>query len=396
MRKEISRGSKVRLLLLNYEFPPMGGGASNATYNIALELVKLGHSVDVLTSRFGDQPSEEIIQGIKVYRVTSWRHSIHNCGLRGAFSYVFFAFFRLRSLLKNNQYDLLHYFFGLPTGLLSLYSHGFKRKPFILSLRGSDVPGYDTTSLKLRLLHGLLKPVTVRIWKSAERLVTVSHGLREMALQTLPGHPIRVIYNGIDTDIFKPAPHINDTSNGHLRLLCVSRLIDRKGLDYLFQALAEMNDPRIRLDIVGTGGSEQRLKANIRELGLENQVQFCGYKTAMEVAEHYRQADIFILPSLSESQGMVLLEAMSSGLPIIASHVGGIPEVVTNEENGLLIPPAKVNAIVEAVHRLANDSPLRSKISQNNPAKIQEQFTWKKIALYYQTVYHEALNPEPS
>ncbi|MBI3595922.1 MAG: glycosyltransferase [Nitrospirae bacterium] len=386
----------MRLLLLNYEFPPMGGGASNATFNIALELVKLGHSVDVLTSRFGDQPSEEIIQGIKVYRVTSWRHSIHNCGLRGAISYVFFAFFSLRGLLKKNRYDLLHYFFGLPTGLLSLYSHGIKNQPYILSLRGSDVPGYDTTSLKLRILHWLLKPITVRIWKKAERLVTVSHGLREMALQTLPGQPIRVIYNGIDTDLFKPAPHLNDTSNGHMRLLCVSRLIDRKGLDYLFQAVAEINDPRIRLDIVGTGGSEQRLKAKIRELGLETQVRFCGYKTALEVAEHYHQADIFILPSLSESQGMVLLEAMSCGLPIIASHVGGIPEVVADGENGILIPPAKVNAIIEAIHRLTNDSLLRSRISQNNPTKIKEQFTWIKIALNYQAIYNEALKREPS
>lgn len=386
----------MRLLLLNYEFPPMGGGASNATFNIALELVKLGHSVDVLTSRFGDQPSEEILQGIRVYRVTSWRHSIHNCGLRGAFSYVFFAFFRLRGLLKKNRYDLLHYFFSLPTGLLSLYSHGIKNQPYILSLRGSDVPGYDTTTLKLRFLHGLLKPITVRIWKKAEQVVTVSHGLREMALQTWPGQPIRVIYNGIDTELFKPAPHYNESSNGHLRLLCVSRLIDRKGLDYLFQAVAEMNDPRLRLDIVGTGGSEQRLKAKIQDLGLETQVHFWGYKTALEVAERYRQADIFILPSLSESQGMVLLEAMSSGLPIIASHVGGIPEVVSDGENGILISPANVDAIVGAIRRLSNDSPLRSRISKNNPIKIKEQFTWKKIALNYQAIYHEALKPQPS
>lgn len=386
----------MRLLLLNYEFPPMGGGASNATYNIALELVRLGHSVDVLTSRFGDQPSEETLQGIKVYRVTSWRHSIHNCGLRGAFSYVFFAFFRLRGMLKKNRYDLLHYFFGLPTGLLSLYSHAVKNQPYILSLRGSDVPGYDTTSLKLRLLHRLLKPITVRIWKKAERVVANSHGLREMALQTLPGHPIRVIYNGIDTDLFKPGPHLNNPSNGHMRLMCVSRLIDRKGLDYLFQALAEMNDPRVRLDIVGTGGREQRLKAKIRELGLETQVRFSGYKSALEVAEHYHQADIFILPSLSESLAMVLLEAMSCGLPIIASDVGGIPEVVADGENGLLIPPGNVNAIIEAIHRLTNDSLLRSRISQNNPIKIQEQFTWKKIALNYQAIYNESLYRKPS
>jgi glycosyltransferase involved in cell wall biosynthesis len=374
----------------------MGGGASSATYNLALELVKLGHSVDVLTSRFGDQPSEEIINGIKVYRVTSWRHGIHNCGLRGAISYVVFAFFSLRGLLKKNRYDLLHYFFGLPTGLLSLYSHGVKNQPYILSLRGSDVPGFDATSLKLRFLHWLLKPITVRIWKKAERLVAVSHGLREMAQRTLPGRPIGVVHNGIDTDIFKPVPNHNDHSNGSVRLLCVSRLIERKGLDYLFQAMAEMNDPRIRVDIVGTGSSEQRLKSKVRGLGLETQVHFWGYKTAFELVDLYNQADIFILPSLSEGLAMVLLEAMSCGLPIIATNVGGIPEVVADGENGILIPPGKVNAIIQAIHRLVRDSVLRSRISRNNPSKIREQFTWTKGALGYQAMYDQVLKHERS
>ena len=369
----------------------MGGGAGNATFNIARELVKLGHSVDVLTSRYRDQLGEEVIEGIKVYRVTSWRHGIHDCGLSGALSYVFFAFFKLRKLHHNNHYDLLHYFFSLPTGLLSLYSHGICGRPYILSLRGSDVPGYDTSSLKLNVLHRLLKPITRRIWRKAEKVVALSHVFRELALQTLPSQPIHVIYNGIDTEIFKlGAARQEDLKNG-FRLLCVSRLIERKGMDYLFQAVAAIKDLKIQVGLVGTGSHEQKLKRKAKELGIEGRVHFYGYKPPHELARLYNQADIFVLPSLSESFGMVLLEAMSCGLPIIASQVGGIPEIVESGKNGILVSSGSAAEIEKAVRCLLDDPLLRSRLSQNNISKIRSQFTWDKIAVQYQSVYHEAL-----
>jgi glycosyltransferase involved in cell wall biosynthesis len=385
-------GSEVRLLLLNYEFPPMGGGASNATYNIALQLVKRGHSVDVLTSRFGNQPSEETINGVKVYRVTSWRSSIHECGLLGASSYVLFAFFKLRTLLQANPYQILHYFFGLPTGVLSFYSHSIKRKPYVLSLRGSDVPGYDTYSLKLRVWHWILKPVTRRIWREANAVVAVSEGLRQLALKTTPSIPISVIYNGINNEVFKPNRLSATNSRRTIRLLTVSRLINRKGLEYLFNAVTAIKRHPIQLDIVGTGSSEKRLRDMVVELGLENIVRFHGYQPPAELARLYNEADIFVLPSLSESLGLVFLEAMGCGLPIIATHVGGIPEIVKNNENGILVDAANANQIAKAITTLIYDRPLRKRLAQNNASKIRKQFTWDRIAQSYEAVYVETLS----
>ncbi|VAW33849.1 hypothetical protein MNBD_DELTA03-1713, partial [hydrothermal vent metagenome] len=119
----------MKILLLNYEFPPMGGGAGNATYNIARELAKLGHHVDVLTSKIKPQKERETIAGFNVYRVSSWRKGIHDCGIRGAYSFLFFAGFKLQQLIRSNQYDILHYFFSLPTGLLSLFPGPHRRLP---------------------------------------------------------------------------------------------------------------------------------------------------------------------------------------------------------------------------------------------------------------------------
>jgi glycosyltransferase involved in cell wall biosynthesis len=111
----------LRLLLLNYEFPPSGGGAGRATYFMARELVRKGHEVDVLTSRAASDLSLETLEGVTVHRVRSSRRSIHDAGLLGTVVFLFFALFRLRTLLKQKPYQCAHFYFALPTGLLALY-----------------------------------------------------------------------------------------------------------------------------------------------------------------------------------------------------------------------------------------------------------------------------------
>jgi UDP-N-acetylglucosamine:LPS N-acetylglucosamine transferase len=110
----------MRVLIANYEFPPVGGGASKVSYELAKKLVDKGHHVVVLTSRFGNLPRLHKQDGIIIHRVWSWRKGIHDSGLRGAFTYLLAALPVLRRILKEEQIDVVHYFFGLPTGLLSL------------------------------------------------------------------------------------------------------------------------------------------------------------------------------------------------------------------------------------------------------------------------------------
>jgi glycosyltransferase involved in cell wall biosynthesis len=143
----------MRVLIANYEFPPVGGGASKVSYELAKKLVEKGHDVVVLTSRYGNLDRFEKRDGIMIHRVWSWRKGIHDSGLRGAFTYLISALPVLRRILKTEPIDVVHYFFGLPTGLLSVYSHGIAKKPYIISLRGSDVPLYDRDSSKLMMLH---------------------------------------------------------------------------------------------------------------------------------------------------------------------------------------------------------------------------------------------------
>ena len=378
----------LRLLLLNYEFPPIGGGAGSATYYMARDLYNRGHQVDVLTSQYIGCKSYENVDGVRVFRVPSYRVGIHDAGVRGAASFLFYARIKLAQLIRENNYDLLHYYFGLPTGLLASYSYGKCGIPYIVSLRGSDVPGYDNDSAPR--IHSLLGPVRQWIWNNAAAVIANSSSLRDIALTTDPTCEIGVIHNGVCTQRFKPNQYRYRTE-GPLRVLCVSRLVRRKGLDTLIRAIAELRDTNVVLELVGEGRIESELRELVQSLGIQENVKFCGFVTQSDLPEYHRRADIFVLPSLSESCAMALLEAMSSGLPVIASNAGGNTEIVRHNQNGLLFNPGSITGLTAALRELATSPDLRAKFSRNNPKKILSQHAWAEISRQYEDLYLQSM-----
>lgn len=377
-------------MCLNYEYPPMGGGAGNATRHTAIELSRRGHTVHVLTSRLPQQPDVETEGKLVVYRVFSHRQSIHQAGLLGGLTYLFGAFARLRRLSHSEDYDVFHFYFGLPTGLLALYVRLVLKKPYIIALRGSDVPGYDNTRHYLRYLHGFLNPLTRYIWKGASAVTALSQHLKALANTAVPNVDIAVINNGVNTELFPSLPK-KTTSVGPVRLLCVCRLIRRKGLEYLLTAMCHLKKQGVTLQIVGTGERAAQIQELVRSLDLEDHVDLVGYVPRERLVDYYNRADIFVLPSLSESFGQVLLEAMSSGLPVIASKVGGIPETIHEGKGGLLTEPANSEAIVGAVLSLARQPKLRDAMAEYNRRQVDAYYGWAAVAEQYEQLYRDCL-----
>ena len=375
----------MKILLINYEFPPMGGGAGRATYNLAEELVNLGHTVDVITSKIKGEADEQRIEGFTVFRVPSWRKGIHDCGLRGALTFVFFAAFRLRQLVKENNYDVLHYFFGLPTGFLSLLPGKHQSIPYIVSLRGSDVPHYDIYNTRLQWAHALLKPVTRRIWKRAKKVVAVTDSLKETAHETARDQEIIVVPNGVDTDLFKPKETFEE-SDEVFKLICVTRLIERKGVEHLLEALAELKDKTIALSIFGTGSHENFLKNLCSNLLLNDQVIFYGYCPWEELPRYFAINHAFVLPSLAEAFGNAFAEAMACGLPVIGGNSGGIRDLV-QKGSGILVEPGNVEEIKQAIITLKNSKQLRGKMGRINRQRIQEEYSWPRVAERFVRIY---------
>lgn len=380
----------MRVLLLNYEFPPVGGGAGYATAKIAAGLVDQGVEAEILTSRINGEDDGSLVEGVPVHRVTSWRVDIHDCGLRGAYTYVLAAALKRHKLHAQRHYDLEHYFFSLPTGLLSLLPTAHEDIPYIVSLRGSDVPGYDPLNTRLERLHGLLKPVTRRIWRDAGKVVALSDALAATAHQTSPDIDIDVIPNGIDTEQFSP-PAVRSGSEP-VRLITVARLLERKGIHTILQACAKPSRLPVQLQIVGTGPYDSTLRQMVDDLDLSDRVQFLGFVPNEDLPKYYRDADIFVLPSAIESFGLVFAEAMACGLPIAASNVGGIPETVRDGVDGLLCPPNDPMALRENIITLMSDFETREEISQTQRERVLRHYPWEHIAERYAELYRAVLD----
>jgi glycosyltransferase involved in cell wall biosynthesis len=167
----------------------------------------------------------------------------------------------------------------------------------------------------------------------------------------------------------------------------VARLIERKGLGDLIRAFALLERGRFELEIVGGGSDERALRQLASALGVAGEVRFLGPQPRAEVARRYREADLFTLPSSAEAFGNVFAEALASGLPIVSSPIGGIPDLVEHGTNGLLVTPGDVNGLAAAIRYLAEDPELRLAMAQRNRAKAEATLEWSRVTHRYLSTY---------
>jgi glycosyltransferase involved in cell wall biosynthesis len=390
----------LRVLLLNYEYPPLGGGAGIASASLARRLVARGAIVDVVTSRphgerdehvFDGQPCTIAAPNLTLYRVWSRRRGVHQAGFFGAGSYLLSAVPVARRLLRRHQYDVVHIFFSLPTGaLIPVLPLG--STPLVVSLRGSDVPGYDERNPRLVVAHRLLLPLTKWIWRRASRVVPVCESLGELACATSPSLRYTVIGNGVDLDLFRPLPATPALGDTPVHCLAVTRLIERKGVGDLLRAWAMLERGRFALEIAGGGPDEQRLRALATELGISREITFAGALSREEVARRCQHADLFVLTPHEEAFGNVFAEALAAGLPIVASDVGAIPDLVQTGENGILVPPGDSAAIARALRELGDDPERRACMAVRNRARAETMLSWETAASAYLSLYAELVD----
>ena len=384
----------MRVLLLNYEYPPFGGGAGVATEALARGLARRGMMVEVITA--GEEAAEhsELLwdgaaenEGLlTVHRVAVKRVGVHQAGMRAALGYLRGALPLVRRRLRERPYDVVHFFFSLPTAaMLPFLDLG--DTPVVVSLRGSDVPGYDPHQRGLERAHRVLRPLTRWIWRRATRVVAVCESLGRQAQQTLPGLAYSVIQNGVDLGRFHPRASGRAAPNPRIRCLAVSRLVERKGLDDLIRAFTKLERGRYELEIVGGGADEQPLRALTADLGLEDLVHFAGPLDRVRTAARYRDADIFTLPSWEEAFGNAFAEALASGLPVVGTNVGGIPELVEHGRNGVLVPPRDATTLAAAIRFLGERPRLRAEMGRRNRAHAEANLSWERMTTRYLATY---------
>ena len=374
--------------MLNYEFPPIGGGAANA--HLALLKQYAGNSdlrIDVLTSApkpgfFKDKFSENIT----IYKVGLHKKDLHFWRKVEVIEWLVKAQFHYRKLLRENDYDLVHAFFGFPTAYLCYRSAD--KLPYIISLRGSDVPGRHA---RLQLDYKILGPVFAAIWKKAAALVACSEGLKNRALSFLPSVTIDVIPNGVDLDRFGPAE--TNKSVELLRLLTVGRLSVTKRVEMLIDVaqILHRDGCHVHFTIVGGGQMEQQLRQTVAEKNLSDIVEITGRIEAEKMPQVYRQNDIFISASMQEGMSNAMLEAMASGLPIVTTRCEGVQELVA--DNGIVVERVQAEEIAEAIKKLSSD---RQSYQQMSCAsrKRAALFSWSSVAEQYIRYYQKIFKDE--
>ncbi len=372
----------MKILMLNYEFPPIGGGGGQAHLALLRQYAdREGLEVEVLTS--APKPgviTEEFARNIRIHKVGIHKKDLHLWRRSEIMVWLAKASSFYRRLRQQAEYDLVHAFFGFPTGWLCYRTA--KRLPYVISLRGSDVPGANA---RLKLDYKILGPLVFKpIWQKASALVACSDGLKARALQFLPSARIQVIPNGVDLQRFYPAEVTKDS--GELRMLTVGRLSITKRLPLLLETVEVLHRQggKAYLTVVGGGALESELRQSLAERYLRGAVTLLGRREGSEMPDIYRQHDIFVSASMQEGMSNAMLEAMASGLPIVTTRCEGVDELIG--DNGIVVEDARPEMLAAAVRRLADDPALRQAMSLAARKKA-ESFGWDKVAEAYLQIY---------
>jgi glycosyltransferase involved in cell wall biosynthesis len=375
----------IRLLMLNFEFPPIGGGAANAHYYLLKEYAdNKDLTIDVLTSAPKPGFFEEVFsENINIYKIGLHKKNLHYWRKIEVVEWLVKAGFYYRKMLRRNSYDLVHAFFGFPTGWLCYRTAD--KLPYIISLRGSDVPGYNVRlGLDYKLTAGLFR----RIWSSAAAVVANSSGLRNLALEFIPSLDIAIIPNGIDTGKFHPAEMQHPGKP--MKLLTVSRLIERKRIDLLIKAVSLAKDAGLDvcLNIAGEGNLGGELRKLSQELNVSERIFFLGRIPSEKMPQIYRQNDVFVMSSAHEGMSNAMLEAMASGLPIITTECEGVKELIT--DNGIVTERADAESFAEALKTLVQDDKSYKQMSTASRAQAGK-LSWNTVARQYLDCYNRVL-----
>ncbi|MBN8728150.1 MAG: glycosyltransferase [Xanthomonadales bacterium] len=379
----------MRILHLGKYYAPERGGIERYTEALAEACVRSGDAVAALVHQRPGRwrGTVEHLGGVEVRRAGCLAAPLYT-PLSPTFPLA------LGGALDAFQPDILHLHFPNPSCFAALASPAARHRPWIVHWH-ADVPP-DGPDWRLRAAYRLYRPFEQAVLRRAGAIVATSTAYLDASVALRPWRAkVEVIPLGIgpaalDAAATDAAPRWPPGTG--LRLLAVGRLSHYKGFGVLLQALAQL--PHARLLLVGSGECEAALHAQAAELGLGHRVEFAGSLDDGALHAAYAAADAFVLPSLdrSEAFGMVLLEAMRAGLPIVASRIpgSGVGEVVADGGSGLLAPPGDAAALASRIGEL-DDPQLRAGLGQVGFARWQANYTLERSAAAFRTLYQRVL-----
>jgi L-malate glycosyltransferase len=364
----------MRILLLNYEFPPLGGGGGVFTRFLAEELAK-EHDVDLITTRLGDLKKRETVRGVNIFRVpVMGKRSFQSAGLLSLISFPLSAAAQGLRLLKKKDYDVINTHFALPTGPAGCFLSKVSGKKNVLNVFGGDI--YDPTKRASPHRNLFLRWAVRRILNHSSAIIAESEDIAGH-VETIyhPNKKAVVIPIGFPARLRSSKEKEEVSPNkDKIHFISIGRMVKRKGFDVLIRALSLLKDIENtpNLYLIGDGPELNSLKTLSRELGMQDHIIFSGSVDDEEKFRLLSNSDIYVLSSVHEGFGIVLLEAMCCGLAVIATNNGGQTDIIKDGKNGILVPSQNAETLADAMRALALNSDKRKEMGEFNKEDVRK------------------------
>ena len=382
--------------MLTWEFPPrIVGGISRHCVGLAEALVRGGHEVCLVTLEFPGAPEQEVVNGVEVHR-TAIRLG-HPDFLSWVFLFNHFMEKKVAEIGGRTGFDVIHIHDWLtaPAGISAKY---FTGRPLVATMHSTEVG---------RSL-GLHSPNSFTVdglewWATYEskRVIVTSGSMKDEVFNhfRLPPEKVAVIPNAIDTEKYRVEVDRDRVKrlygvDPHERLvLFVGRLIPQKGVEHLIRAAPNIvqRHKEAKIVIVGDGWQRSHLEGLSRSSGCGWRIRFTGFLPDSELVQLMEVADVLVVPSVYEPFGIVALEGMAAGVPVVTSQVGGLAEIVKHDRTGVYVYPGNPDSITWGVDRVLSDPGYSRWLTHNARDEVQKAYSWEAVAKRTVELYQEVV-----
>lgn len=399
----------MRIAVLTSSYPRYAGdGTAPFVQSICEHLAKLGHEIEVVAP-YDPAVDDQLSSKFPVHRFRYiWPDKLHIMGHAKALeadthlrllAYLLLPFFlisafgKLCSIVWRQRTQLIHAHWVLPNGPVAALVAKLNGIPYVISLHGSD--------MYMAREHRLFGAVAKWVFQGAASVTACSEGLKQSAIQVGSPHEPRLISWGADPNLFQPHPKPGylmkelGLSKNQISILALGRMVHKKGFDVLLTAWPMVSQafPNAQLIIAGEGLLRKLLMKQAKQMG----VIFPGQIPWDQVPHYFALADLFVLPSVQDSYGnidgqpTVLLEAMSCGLAVVASRIGGMPEVIRHDHNGILVPPGDETALAKAMTNLLQNPAIMKRLGRNARLSVTNSLHWDKVAEAFSAIFDDII-----
>lgn len=381
----------MKILFVNYEYPPLGGGGGVATRDVAVELAKR-HEVHVLTSAAPDLAAEEVVDGVRLFRAPVWgRNARSHASFMSMITFWPIATKLGKKLISEHNYDVINTWFAIPSGPAGTHLAKASGAPHVLTMAGGDI--YDPSKWYTPDKNPVLAQVVKWVLRSAQAHVSVSTDLarRAKSIYGFDGTIDVISLGAVPSDIQPVSRSELGLDDDGIYMVTVGRLVRRKNLARLLDAMAQIDDRRLQLLILGDGPEKGNLTEQAKTLGISDRVHLKGFVSETDKHHLLQAADIFTLPSLHEAFGIVYIEGMLAGLPVIASKPGGQEDYLIDGETGYLVDREDTAGLRDAIQRLLEDPDLRQRMG-HRARETALEFSPQRTAEGYEALFENLVN----